>query len=137
MNNLKFKPTFINKWYLLATETQKHPYHVVTQSPWPIFVSFLLFTLVKDIIWVFEDLKFYNFESEIFFFISYDNKINLLKHFLFFISILIMWFHDVKIESVTGHHTKRVAKCLRWGFFLMILSEIMFFFFFLLRFISL
>jgi len=39
-----------------------------------------------------------------------------------------MWFHDIKIESLSGHHTKKVAKNLRLGFILMIVSEIMFFF---------
>jgi len=44
------------------------------------------------------------------------------------IFILGRWFLDIWIESLLGHHTRKVARMLRFGFFLMIISEVMFFF---------
>ena len=43
------------------------------------------------------------------------------------IFIISRWFLDIWIESLTGRHTKKVAKGLRLGFVLMIASEVMFF----------
>jgi len=101
-------------WIYAVTLTQHNPFHVVTRSPWPFYVSWSIGMLVIDFVRVFQRVG--------------PNVFCYHGAFIFLICFLFMWFHDIIIESITGHHTKKVAKSLRLGFFLMILSEIMFFF---------
>jgi cytochrome c oxidase subunit 3 len=92
----------------------KHSFHTVTRSPWPFMISSSLFVFIVGIV-----LKLQNF---------FFSHIFLNWGFFFFSFFLIRWFLDILIESLTGHHTRKVSTGLRLGFFLMIVSEIMFFF---------
>jgi hypothetical protein len=95
---------------------QLNPYHLVTRSPWPFYVSVSLGFFLIKLLQAFSSRSYFSV------------KIATLFFFLFFFSVLFMWFYDIKIESLNGYHTKRMGKNLRLGFFLMIISEIMFFF---------
>jgi hypothetical protein len=99
-----------NKWLVFNTYIQYNPYHLVTRSPWPILLSiyFGLFVL-SCVLYLHYQLYFIKYPFDIIVF------------------ILSRWFLDIWIESLLGRHTKKVAKGLRLGFFLMIISEIMFF----------
>lgn len=62
-------------------------------------------------------------------------KITSQLHYLFLqasvylvLFVIANWCENILVESSTGHHTRQVRKGLRLGFFLMIVSEIMFFF---------
>nr|QBZ38139.1 cytochrome c oxidase subunit III [Muirodelphax atratus] len=91
---------------------KNHPFHLVTNSPWPILSSFALMNLL----------------------ISTINLMNkkglLLMNFSLIILILNLyqWWRDVKRESsIKGDHTIVVKKMIKTGMMLFIVSEIMFF----------
>jgi cytochrome c oxidase subunit 3 len=93
-----------------------HPFHLVNRSPWPIFVSFsILFVVVAFVLGVHRYIRPFGF-----------------LFFLFAIALLIFllfrWWDDVVGEANEGYHTARVARGLRLGFVLFIVSEVMFFF---------
>lgn len=91
----------------------RHFFHIVDASPWPLTNSISAFMLTTSaVLW---------------FHTGYSS--------FFFISLLILifsstvWFKDVIREGTfEGHHTKEVQNNLKYGMFLFILSEIMFFF---------
>jgi cytochrome c oxidase subunit 3 len=92
----------------------KHPYHIISKSPWPFIISFGLLFLTFSLVMYFH--KYIN------------------NSFLLFISILIIfltiytWFRDIIRESTfEGKHTKQVQKGLKNGIILFIFSELMFF----------
>nr|YP_009859744.1 cytochrome c oxidase subunit III [Antodynerus aff. limbatus YN]QKK69251.1 cytochrome c oxidase subunit III [Antodynerus aff. limbatus YN] len=89
-----------------------HPYHLVTISPWPIFLSFnLLFLLMGFIKW------FYFF-----------NHYLLLFSLILMLIIQFQWWRDVTRESTfQGCHTMYVMNNIRMGMILFITSEIFFF----------
>nr|YP_009441856.1 cytochrome c oxidase subunit III [Dryocoetes villosus]AOY39609.1 cytochrome c oxidase subunit 3 [Dryocoetes villosus] len=92
---------------------QNHPFHLVDQSPWPLMASFSVFILLTGVI------KWFHLFS------------NNLLIFGLMLTILIsfQWWRDISRESTfQGHHTIKVAKGLRWGMILFIISEIFFFF---------
>ena len=94
---------------------QQHTFHLVTPSPWPIFVSFsCLILTVGAVMW----------------FHSYKNGGFFLTLGLFLIILYkILWYKDVVREGTfLGDHTKAVQQGLRYGMILFIVSEIMFFF---------
>jgi len=91
-----------------------HHWHLVTPSPWPIFVSFSILFLVLA-------------------FVQYIHyfSLALLMIFIslgFVVSFAIFWWRDVIRESLLGYHSKAVKESLTFGFVLFIASEIMFFF---------
>lgn len=93
----------------------KHPYHLVDPSPWPLVASFGCFFLTTGIV---------------LFFHGYTDYSTLL-FFGFFTIIFVMytWWRDVIREATyEGQHTKQVQNGLRIGMILFIISEIMFFF---------
>nr|YP_009987549.1 cytochrome c oxidase subunit III [Ishiharodelphax matsuyamensis]QBZ38022.1 cytochrome c oxidase subunit III [Ishiharodelphax matsuyamensis] len=91
---------------------KNHPFHLVTQSPWPILTSFALMNLLVS-------------------------SVNLMNNkelwmTIFSSTILIMnvyqWWRDIKRESsIKGDHTIIVKKMIKMGMILFIISEIMFF----------
>nr|YP_010411513.1 cytochrome c oxidase subunit III [Euurobracon yokahamae]UJJ81888.1 cytochrome c oxidase subunit III [Euurobracon yokahamae] len=88
------------------------PYHLVTESPWPLMCSLSLFIMMIGSIKMFNQL---------------EKKLFMLGYFLM-ILILLQWWRDVIRESTfQGSHTLKVMKGLRMGMLLFILSEIMFF----------
>ena len=101
---------FLN--YILKRK-QKHKFHLVSPSPWPLYTAFSAFVLVIGLI-------------------SWMHKID---SFLLVIGVLLIalsmyfWFRDIIREAVyIGYHTQKVQLNLRYGFLLFIVSEVMFFF---------
>ena len=96
----------------MSAGEQKHDYHLVDPSPWPIYTSFA--TLVTAIGTV------YYFHSEVMW--------AMILGFVLLIYGAFMWFRDVVIEAEhQGHHTPVVQIHHRYGMTLFIASEVMFF----------
>ncbi|KAL8167383.1 hypothetical protein V2J09_008882 [Rumex salicifolius] len=96
-------------------ESQRHSYHLVDPSPWPISGSLgALATTVGGVMYMH----------------SFQGGATLLSLGLIFILYtMFVWWRDVLREStLEGHHTKVVQLGLRYGFILFIVSEVMFFF---------
>jgi cytochrome c oxidase subunit 3 len=91
----------------------RHFFHLVDISPWPITASFSLFLLTTGaVLWFHCGLNF-----------------GILFGLICLIYISILWWRDVIRESTfEGHHTIIVQNGLRYGMLLFIVSEIMFFF---------
>ena len=98
---------------------QFHPYHMVTPSPWPLFISFSLLILTMG------SVVYFNGYASPF----GDSGIVLVV--LGFISTLFcmaLWFRDVITEGTfLGDHTIAVQKGLNLGMLFFILSEVFFF----------
>jgi len=90
----------------------RHPFHLVDESPWPIFSSIGAFILTIGITkW------FHTSNPDLF-----------LLGFLLLLMIIIQWWRDVVSEgSFQGLHTAIVELGLRWGIILFIVSEVFFF----------
>nr|UHJ18870.1 cytochrome c oxidase subunit 3 [Psyttalia incisi] len=89
-----------------------HPYHLVTESPWPLLGSLGLIILMSGLIKMFmlKDMKL------------------VFEGFLLLILIMIQWWRDIIREStLQGNHTSEVNMGIRIGMILFILSEVMFF----------
>nr|GME06074.1 cytochrome C oxidase subunit III [Ipomoea batatas] len=96
-------------------ESQRHSYHLVDPSPWPISGSLgALATTVGGVMYMH----------------SFQGGATLLSLGLIFILYtMFVWWRDVLRESTfEGHHTKVVQLGPRYGFILFIVSEVMFFF---------
>jgi cytochrome c oxidase subunit 3 len=91
----------------------RHFYHLVDASPWPIVNSACALSLVASaIVW-------------------FNQKMGACLLFSIFSLIFcsILWFKDVVREGTfEGHHTVKVQTSLRFGMILFIVSEVMFFF---------
>lgn len=92
---------------------QKHRLHVVAPSPWPIYSAASAFLFVLGmILWL-----------------NYYTMFPLICGFFSIITSFIFWFRDIIREGVyMGYHTEIVQSCLRLGFVLFLVSEVMFFF---------
>lgn len=90
----------------------KHPFHIVSLSPWPLFSAFSALILVSGIICLLNGLgSFLLFCGLSFLFLS-----------------CFFWFGSVVIESTFyGCHTRRVQSGLCIGILLFIVSELFFF----------
>nr|AHX97827.1 cytochrome c oxidase subunit III [Pseudognaptodon sp. QL-2014] len=89
-----------------------HPYHLVTESPWPLLGSLVLINMMVGFI------KWFN---------EYQNFLLFLSYFCL-LMIIMQWWRDVIREStLQGNHTLKVLNGLRMGMILFILSELMFF----------
>jgi cytochrome c oxidase subunit 3 len=99
---------------MASTHVQKHPFHLVDPSPWPIFASFSVLTLtIGTVMWMHSYL--------------YGGYCMTLG-FIGILYVMFVWWRDVIRESTfQGHHTLAVQTGLRWGMLLFIVSEIMFF----------
>lgn len=93
---------------------QRHPYHLVDPSPWPLIasVSVLLLTM-----------------GGVMYMHSYIGGGYLLSlGFLMVLYTMFVWWRDVIREATfEGHHTSVVQVGLRYGMLLFIVSEVMFF----------
>ena len=96
----------------MSSKDQKHDYHLVDPSPWPIYTSFAtLITAVGSV---------YYFHSKVMW--------AMLLGFALLIYGAYMWFRDVVNEAEhQGHHTPVVQIHHRYGMTLFIASEVMFF----------
>ena len=93
---------------------QRHPFHLVDPSPWPLFAAFGSFSLVSG-------LTIYIHQVVGGFFL-------LCFGFCFVLYGISVWWRDVVREGTyQGHHTFAVQAGLRWGILLFIASEVMFF----------
>jgi len=91
-----------------------HSFHIVNKSPWPLLLSFSLFSFVITTL-----LLLHGFNVSIFSF--YFN-------FFLVVSIMSLWWRDVIREGFfEGCHTSAVMYGLRLGMALFIVSEVMFF----------
>ncbi|MGH6948551.1 MAG: cytochrome c oxidase subunit 3 [Kiloniellales bacterium] len=92
--------------------TQKHPYHLVDPSPWPLVGALAAGTLaVSMVLWM------------------HDFTVWLLPVGIFLVLLtMFLWWRDVVKEATfEGHHTAIVQLGLRYGMVLFIASEVMFF----------
>lgn len=98
--------------------TERHPFHLVKESPWPIYFSWSLFLLVLSFAFKFHGI-IHGFIFELFFYLS----------IFLLITILICWATDINTEATfEGCHTNKVQLGLKIGMILFIVSEVMFFF---------
>jgi cytochrome c oxidase subunit 3 len=99
---------------LLKINTQGHPFHIVTSSPWPITGAMgALTSACGGVLY----MHGYNWGGLI-----------LTLGFVLIVSTMVLWWSDVIHESVyEGKHTREVQRGLRIGMFLFIISEVMFF----------
>jgi heme/copper-type cytochrome/quinol oxidase subunit 3 len=94
---------------------QRHGFHLVDPSPWPLVTSGAALSLVLSAVQYMHGYP----SSGWFLFIS----------FLALISSVTCWWRDVVREATyQGHHTSIVQLGMRYGMLLFILSEVMFFF---------
>ena len=94
---------------------QQHPFHLVTNSPWPLLTSCSLFAFTLSIVtW------FHVCSSEALLLVTIT--------FFLFLFTMCFWFTDVVTEATfEGQHTIKVQKGLRLGMLLFIISELFFF----------
>ena len=94
---------------------QRHPFHLVDQSPWPFVAGMSALSLTTGFV-----MYMHCYEGG--FYVFSFGFISLL--FTFFV-----WWRDIIREGTfQGHHTKAVQDGLTWGMILFIASEVMFFF---------
>lgn len=91
----------------------RHPFHIVTLSPWPIAVGGFTLGLAGGLAsWL------------------HGHSIDLIS--LRTLGVVLtskLWWRDIVIEGTyQGFHTKKVASSFYWGIGLLILSEVLFFF---------
>jgi len=102
---------------------QKHPFHLVDPSPWPIFASFGAFAST--------------FGGVMYFHGYTGGEVMLGLGVSMIVYSMYVWWRDVIREATfEGHHTATVQLGLRYGMLLFIVSEIMFFFAFFWAFFS-
>lgn len=97
---------------LIENQRQRHFFHLVSQSPWPLFVSIFLLPFLLSIIGYLH-------------FFSYMGYSIFLCLFLLLL-VIFFWFSDIIAES-RSQHTRLIQKCLLWAFGFFIASEVMFF----------
>jgi len=98
---------------------QKHPYHLVDPSPWPLVGSIAAFILAMGAVFYMHPGMLGLKSPALWLFLP---GIILVAYTMF------MWWRDVVKEAeVQGHHTKVVQLGLRYGMILFIASEVMFF----------
>lgn len=97
-----------------TTKRVSHPFHMVSRSPWPLYVSVSAFSLAIG------------FTAYMHRYVDGYKLLGLALGSLLF--ILGCWWRDVIREATfEGKHTKIVQKNHRFGFVLFIVSEVMFF----------
>ena len=89
-----------------------HPYHLVEESPWPLFTSFSSLGLTSGLaFW------FYYKDPKLIFF-----------RLITLVLVSFTWWRDVRREGTyQGLHTLMVITGLKWGIVLFITSEVLFF----------
>nr|YP_009048889.1 cytochrome c oxidase subunit 3 [Wildemania schizophylla]AID57259.1 cytochrome c oxidase subunit 3 [Wildemania schizophylla] len=99
----------------IAKELQRHPFHLVDPSPWPITAAIAAFSCAL---------------GGVMYMHAYNNGGYLLASgFTLLLFTMFTWWRDVTREATfSGHHTGAVQKGLRYGVILFIISEVLFFF---------
>lgn len=98
-----------------AKQLQRHPFHLVDPSPWPVTAAIAAFSCAL---------------GGVMYMHAYSNGGYLLfSGFSLLLFTMFSWWRDVTREATfSGHHTGAVQKGLRYGVILFIVSEILFFF---------
>jgi cytochrome c oxidase subunit 3 len=102
------------KLHTNMSTSQKHPFHLVDPSPWPLLGSLgALATTLGGVMYMH----------------SFTGGLQLLSlGFAIILYTMFVWWRDVIRESTyEGHHTLAVQIGLRYGMILFIISEVMFF----------
>jgi heme/copper-type cytochrome/quinol oxidase subunit 3 len=94
--------------------TYKHPYHLVTPSPWPIITSFAALGLTSGFV-----LYMHSYKN--------GGLLATLGFVLILFSVICWWRDVIREATYEGHHTKLVQLGLRYGMVLFIVSEVLFF----------
>lgn len=96
-------------------KTYKHPYHLVTSSPWPFIVSLSLMGVTFGGVLYMHQITL--------------GGLTLLIGLISLLFTMFCWFRDIVREGTfEGHHTLLVQRGLKAGMILFIVSEVMFFF---------
>nr|YP_010700923.1 cytochrome c oxidase subunit III [Rhynchospio aff. asiatica ZW-2021]WCI21138.1 cytochrome c oxidase subunit 3 [Rhynchospio aff. asiatica ZW-2021] len=91
----------------------RQPFHLVEFSPWPLTGSLGALSLTVGLAAWFHNLS----------------PVTLVLGLSLIIITMFQWWRDIIREATfQGHHTKNVAKGMRWGMILFIASEVLFFF---------
>lgn len=99
---------------MAKAHAQKHPYHLVNPSPWPLTAAAIMLLLVTG------GLLFMHEKPA--------GGILLALGVLGVLGVMFVWWRDVIREGLYEKaHTKAVQHGLRWGMALFITSEVMFF----------
>lgn len=99
---------------LLKKSFQPYPYHIVESSPWPLLMSFAVFSMMNGGVLYFNN-------------ISFGGEL-LTLGFLSTLFRFILWFRDITTEGTyLGDHTLIVQKGLTMGVAFFILTEAFFF----------
>ena len=94
---------------------QKHPFHLVDPSPWPLIAASGALAMTFGGV-----LYMHNY---------FGGSSLLLIGVAITLYVMFTWWRDIVREGTyEGQHTKDVQIGLRWGMLLFIVSEIMFFF---------
>ena len=99
----------------MSQNVQKHPFHLVDTSPWPLFASLgALCTTVGLVMYMH----------------GYSGGGFALAMGLFsIVFVMYVWWRDIVREATfEGWHTSMVQLGMRYGMILFIVSEVMFFF---------
>nr|YP_010925362.1 cytochrome c oxidase subunit 3 [Neoporphyra dentata]WKD83568.1 cytochrome c oxidase subunit 3 [Neoporphyra dentata]BDB33257.1 cytochrome c oxidase subunit 3 [Neoporphyra dentata] len=98
-----------------AKQLQRHPFHLVDPSPWPVTAAIAAFSCAL---------------GGVMYMHAYNNGgYLLLSGFSLLFFTMFSWWRDVTREATfSGHHTGAVQKGLRYGVLLFIVSEVLFFF---------
>jgi heme/copper-type cytochrome/quinol oxidase subunit 3 len=94
---------------------QRHPYHLVDASPWPIVSSLSALVTATG-----AAMFMHSFQN--------GEKILFLGLFMVISSMSVWWRDVIREATFNGYHTKTVQYGLRMGMILFIVSEVMFFF---------
>lgn len=93
---------------------QKHPYHLVDPSPWPLVTSVVLLALVLGGGMYMHEIP--------------GGSVLMTLGLFGVLGVMYVWWRDVIREGIHDHaHTAAVRHGLRWGMALFITSEVMFF----------
>lgn len=95
---------------------QRHPFHLISPSPYPLISSFFVFMLALSLVLTMHD---HQWKCNVYIEVSL---------FLLVFSMELWWLDIIKESTYAGYHTLKVQKGLRNGMILFILSEVMFFF---------
>lgn len=99
----------------IKRNNQKHSFHLVDPSPWPILSAFSAFMLTTG--------------TAMYMHGYYNGYFLMMSGFAMILFMMFCWWRDIIREGTyEGQHTKSVQKGLRMGVLLFIVSEIMFFF---------
>ena len=94
---------------------QKHSFHIVTRSPWPLFSSVGALMLTFGTVMHMHNYKF-------------GSLLSFLGLLLVLLMMFVWWRDVIREATLGGYHTKKVQQGLRMGVILFIVSELMLFF---------